>query len=180
MATTETPRVWIADLAAYNDGRLVGEWVDATDPDALAAAVDKYGHHGRSDWAIFDHEGFHGWTPGESADLDTVQLVAETLADNDPDAVAAFFDVVGPYPGELADMVGRYVGDFDSWSDFAMSDHNTYTVDGVTYVGTPLGPMHVRGTDAYVDWDAIGRDFHLDGCAYVGSERGGRLHVFTV
>src|SRR3954463_11580572 len=41
MNTTETPRVWIACLASYNAGRLVGEWVDATDIDYFNEAVER-------------------------------------------------------------------------------------------------------------------------------------------
>jgi antirestriction protein len=38
---TDTPKVWIACLASYNAGRLVGEWVDATDIDEMYAARDR-------------------------------------------------------------------------------------------------------------------------------------------
>lgn len=38
---TETPQVWIACLASYNAGRLVGEWVDATDIDNFNEAVER-------------------------------------------------------------------------------------------------------------------------------------------
>ncbi len=34
MTTETTPRVWIACLAAYNDGILHGRWVDVTDDPA--------------------------------------------------------------------------------------------------------------------------------------------------
>src|SRR5258708_21890889 len=33
-----TPKVWLADLAAYNEGHLHGEWVDATDVENLREA----------------------------------------------------------------------------------------------------------------------------------------------
>lgn len=41
MVTTDTPRVWIACLASYNAGRLIGEWVDATDADAMREATER-------------------------------------------------------------------------------------------------------------------------------------------
>ena len=31
VATSCKPRIWVACLHCYNDGRLVGEWVDCTD-----------------------------------------------------------------------------------------------------------------------------------------------------
>ena len=33
-ATEAVPRVWLACLHCYNDGRLVGQWVDCTDADS--------------------------------------------------------------------------------------------------------------------------------------------------
>lgn len=36
---TETPRIYVACLASYNNGVLHGEWIDATDADDMAAAV---------------------------------------------------------------------------------------------------------------------------------------------
>lgn len=50
MNTTITrivPQAWIGCLACYNDGRLVGEWLDADgleDDDTLAAICDRPGH----------------------------------------------------------------------------------------------------------------------------------------
>jgi antirestriction protein len=43
-AATTTPEVWIACLASYNAGRLIGEWVDATDIDNLTEAVERIKH----------------------------------------------------------------------------------------------------------------------------------------
>lgn len=176
---TDTPRVWIGDLAAYNAGELVGEWIDATDRDALAAAVDRYGHGGRSDTFVADHEGFGGWPVGEYPDFDDLADLADMIEEHGADMVGAFQDVTGCGVGDLADLPGRFVGTFDGWTSFAMSDVNTWTDGDTTHIGTALGTMTVTGTDAYVDWEGIGRDYRLDGCAYIGSERGGELYVFT-
>lgn len=39
--TTDTPQVWIACLQSYNNGRLIGEWVDATDMEYMTEAVER-------------------------------------------------------------------------------------------------------------------------------------------
>jgi antirestriction protein len=39
--TNDTPQVWIACLACYNEGRLHGEWIDATDADAMRELINK-------------------------------------------------------------------------------------------------------------------------------------------
>ena len=35
--TDETPCIWVCGLSCYNDGRLVGEWFDCTDPGLIVA-----------------------------------------------------------------------------------------------------------------------------------------------
>jgi antirestriction protein len=39
MTTNDTPRVYIACLACYNEGKLHGEWIDATDADEMQALI---------------------------------------------------------------------------------------------------------------------------------------------
>ena len=58
--TTAVPRVWLACLACYNDGRLVGEWVDCTDvEDTTLAHLHKGSggpYAGCEEIWTFDHE----------------------------------------------------------------------------------------------------------------------------
>jgi glutamine synthetase len=84
MTTTETPRVWIGCLASYNAGRLIGEWVDATDIDEMnecrdrvaAQAVEAAKQAGEypvyfgdpEEFFLADHEGF-GFNIGEYPEL---------------------------------------------------------------------------------------------------------------
>lgn len=189
MTTTgDTPRVWIGDLGAYNAGELVGRWIDATDRDALDAAIDRATHGGRSDYYVGDSDGFGGMV-GEYASAETIHALALVIGDHGLEVVQAFRDCTGEDdPDAIGDGIAdRYVGDFKSWADFAMSDHNVWTGrdrDGrtTTYIGTELGTLEVVGEDpSYVDWDAIGRDYNLGGCTYTGTTDGAyRLHIFRV
>ena len=61
--TTEKPRIYVACLAAYNNGYLHGAWVDATqDAWAIWGVVQKMLAASpvadAEEWAIHDHEGF--------------------------------------------------------------------------------------------------------------------------
>lgn len=188
MTNTDTPRVWIGDLGAYNDGRLVGSWIDATDRDALDDAIDRATHGGRSDYFVADSDGFGGMV-GEYASADTIHALATIIGDHGLEVVQAFRDCTGENdPDAIAEEIeDRYVGEFESWADFAMSDHNVWTDrdgDGrtITCVGTELGTLEIVGEDpSYVDWDAIGRDYNLGGCTYTGTTDGAyQLHVFRV
>jgi len=186
--TTDTPRVWIGDLGAYNAGELVGSWIDATDRDALDAAINRATHGGQTDYFVADSDGFGGMV-GEYASADTIHALALVIGEHGLEVVQAFKDCTGEDdPDVIAEGIeDRYVGEFESWADFAMSDHNVWTGrdrDGrtITYVGTELGTLEIVGEDpSYVDWDAIGRDYNLGGCTYTGTTDGAyRLHIFRV
>ncbi len=55
--STSQVRIYIADLSAYNAGKLIGEWVDLpADEGELNAVISKMSHGGKYDWAIHDYE----------------------------------------------------------------------------------------------------------------------------
>jgi len=58
-----TPRIYVACLAAYNNGKLRGEWIDANqDDDAIFDDIKKILSTSpeplAEEWAIHDYEGF--------------------------------------------------------------------------------------------------------------------------
>jgi antirestriction protein len=81
------PRIWVASLADYVNGRLHGEWLDpAVEDDVLLDTV--HAMLARSteplaeEHAIFDHEGFDPWRPGECEPLELVAKVARGIRDH--------------------------------------------------------------------------------------------------
>lgn len=78
------PRIYVADLLAYNWGELRGVWLDAAqDPEELQEQIDamlagcKYGK--AEEWAIHDFEGFNGLHLGEWEDLAHVSKIAKGI-----------------------------------------------------------------------------------------------------
>ena len=63
---TTTPRIYVACLAAYNNGILHGAWIDAlnNDPDEIMVEVQTMLKQSpipnAEEWSIHDHEGFEG------------------------------------------------------------------------------------------------------------------------
>ncbi len=60
-----TPRIYIACLAAYNNGHLHGAWIDADQDadqirDAIAAMLARSPVEDAEEYAIHDYEGFEG------------------------------------------------------------------------------------------------------------------------
>ena len=75
--TPETrPRIYVACLAAYNNGCLHGRWIDATTPDEVMAEVCAMLAASplpdAEEWAIHDYEGFEGAHLSEYESFETV------------------------------------------------------------------------------------------------------------
>jgi antirestriction protein len=180
-------RIYVADLAAYNNGVLHGEWIDAeqsTDDIAaeIAAMLAKSPIPGAEEYAIHDFEGFGSLKIDEYDSVDHVAVLAALYRDHgDPFAVwyldnGSNFDRVDY--DELDDaFLSAFVGEYDDAADFA---YRLYEDTGC--VCTAIGSAEIdRKTanviESYLDWEAIGRDLLMDG--YYSCEIDGKLYVFS-
>jgi antirestriction protein len=128
--STDTPRVWIGCLAAYNGGDLHGRWVDADDVDELervraeiirTSPAWRRGEHAE-EHAIMDYEGFgplRGML-GEWASFEIVAAVAQAIERHGP----AFIGYVDACERALDQDVASqfaeaYQGEWDSERDYA-------------------------------------------------------------
>ena len=90
---SEDIRIYVADLAAYNNGKLHGVWVDAcADLDEIWNAVNAMlkasPEPGPEEWAIHDYEGFDAKKAVEesySGLYTSLASYAEELTDNTAD-----------------------------------------------------------------------------------------------
>lgn len=157
MTTTEvTPKVWIGCLAAYNEGHLHGEWVDADDgAEALWEAKDRIIESSPAllpeEWFIADYEGFPRGSVGEYTSLDTVAELAEKLAEVSfvpAEAVTVWIEHDPSDALERLEYVEEaYCGEWDSGGAYA---EDFYESTGQITDDTPLR--------YYIDWDAVWRD----------------------
>jgi hypothetical protein len=128
----DRPRVWIGSLADYNAGILTGDWVDAAvDDEVLIAAAKNIVASSQDplaeEWAIFDHDNFHGWRPGEYEDLTVVARVARGIAQHGP-AFAAWADLHDADPDMLDGFEDAYLGHFasrDAWAESVLDEMGT-------------------------------------------------------
>ena len=118
----ETPRIYVADLEAYNNGRLVGEWLDLSDyndADELMDAIqDVLKKSGGEEYAIHDYENFPSILYSEYMsrnDFQALYDVMETAKRNDL-PLEVVQDIVSQY-GEGG--VEEFYGKFDNAEDFA-------------------------------------------------------------
>jgi antirestriction protein len=112
----DSPRVWRACLACYNEGSLVGAWIDAADVDAIYE-FDK-AHEtatGHEEFAIHDYDGMPSL--GEYPNLDDVRKIAEAVEQYGYAVVKAFVDWLGV--GDIEKIRDAYRGEFNNEEDFA-------------------------------------------------------------
>lgn len=80
--TATSPAVWIGSLHAYNNGRLTGEWTDASDLDQLREAETRVlAKGGGEEIALMDFQGF-GEMIGEYTPLDRVAAIAAAVEEH--------------------------------------------------------------------------------------------------
>lgn len=168
-ADPDHPRIYVACLAAYNNGYLHGAWIDATTPDEIMAGVRAMladsPLSGAEEWAIHDYEGFEGASLSEYASVETVCALAEFIGEhgrlgakvhgyfgNDLDAAVAAFE--------------DYAGEYRSAADFA----EELTRD----TGTEIPPS----LEYYIDWQAMARDMALNGEILVFQTGFDEVHIF--
>ncbi len=165
----EAPRIYVACLAAYNNGHLHGRWIDATqDPEAIGAAISAMLEAspvpGAEEWAIHGTEGFEGARLEEYSGIDKAHALAlfiqehrrlgagvlEHFACDLEEAEAAFED---------------YAGEHESLADFARE-----ITEETTEIPERLAP--------YIDYEAIARDMELNGDVFTVETAFDEVHVF--
>ncbi|TRW96277.1 antirestriction protein ArdA [Paracoccus sp. M683] len=163
-----TIRIYVACLAAYNNGILHGRWIAASreaydiyaDIRAMLAASPI---EDAEEWAIHDHEGFEG---AEVSEYMGIEQVAE---------LAAFIEEHGEIGGKLVGHFGNldearkaiedaYAGEYRSLADFA--EELTEETGDI--------PERLR---FYIDYDRMARDMEI-GDVFTIETGFEQVHVF--
>ena len=170
---SDTPRIYVACLAAYNAGRLHGEWIDVTDADTMQAEIQAMLSASPAplaeEWAIHDYDGFHGLDLSESEDLDTLVSLAEFLEEHG-EIGARFLSQEGLVddPEEGArQFEDRHRGEYRSLEDFAEESLSDLLNDV---------PESVR---MYFDFERYARDLEDCGDISTISLSHDCVHVFS-
>ncbi len=173
------PRIYVASLADYNEGRLHGAWIDAAQTSSeIMGAVSEMLRASPSpsaeEWAIHDYEGFGPLTIHEYEDFETVARVAAGIVEHG-EAFAAFAEFVD-CDADLLDGFGdAYVGDYESGVELA---EELLEGSGIEELLNQL-PEHLRPY-VTVDYEAYFEDLASGGEIITMPSRGGGLHVFRI
>lgn len=169
-------KIYVASLADYVAGRLVGRWVDCEGKDSddlaaevadmLSAAEQRDPSLGRrEEWAIHDSTGF-GNLVTEYMPLEKVAELAAAIVEHDG-AMVAFLESVGV--DEVDSFQDAYLGEYESLEDYARE-----LIDDCGMLSEM--PESLRG---YFDFEAYARDLSYDGYWTAPSDACCYVYVFS-
>lgn len=163
------PRIYVADLAAYNNGKLHGVWVDATlDLDDIQEAVAEMlktsPEEGAEEYAIHDYEGFGSYRVREYEGLESVHEVACFIEEHEElgAELLAHFSSIDEARTAIDE---NYVGCYDSVADFA----EELTEDSVQIP---------ESLARYIDYNAMAYDMEVGGDIFTIETGYQEVHIF--
>lgn len=169
IVNTDRPRIYVACLAAYNNGCLHGRRIDVTTPDEIWEQVrDMLANSPQPDaeeWAIHDYEGFEGAKLSEYASFETVCELADFIEDRGKLGVKVL-EYFGDDLDEANYAFQNYAGEYHSAADFA----EQLNEETVTEIPEPLC--------YYIDWAGFARDMVLNGEIMVFETGFDEIHIF--
>lgn len=162
------PKIYVACLAAYNNGQLHGEWIGA-DQDAWAIYDDVKKMLSASpvadaeEWAIHDYEGFESIRIVEYEGFERVAELAAFVIEHGR-LGAEVFRYFGSVEEARSAMSDQYAGQYKSLADFAQE-----LTEETASIPEPLR--------FYVDYERMARDMAISDV--IAFETGfSEVHVF--
>jgi len=193
MVSGETsPRIYVADLSAYNNGKLIGSWLDISDyssgyevMEAIGSLLEDWSEQSgevREEYAIHDFEGFPNQLYSESMGEKEFDIIIGGISVSEDKGVP--MDVILTIMKEYsldADEVGdwfdeHYQGYFDNDEKFA--DNYIDNIGGVEELGKDT-------LATYFDYQSFSRDLAYDYSNYDGHyfstyKKGGKVPKYNL
>ena len=164
----DTPRIYVACLAAYNCGYLHGAWISVEDSDDIRDDIqlmlDASPIKHAEEYAIHAYEGFGDKSLSDYEDIDSVVNLAEFIARYGELGGV----LLGEYSVEEAETLldDHYHGAYNSEVDFAKAIFDDCHSNAI--------PNNLIG---YFDCDSFARDLFIGD--YFSVEADGQTHVFS-
>lgn len=161
ISSDNTPKVYIADLAAYNEGSLVGEWLDLSEFGSGEEVMEKISEllkqwseeagEEREEYSVHDMENFPKQMYSEGMGESSFQKVIDYWeaingTDYPMEVVEEFASLTGEDVVDAANkMKDAYYGKFDDVEDFAREYVDS--VGGIEGVSNPEQYIDISETD---------------------------------
>ncbi|WP_317931947.1 antirestriction protein ArdA [Halioxenophilus sp. WMMB6] len=163
------PRIYVVDLAAYNNGKLHGVWIDAAleldDIQEAVAKMLKASPEGfAEEYAIHDYEGFGSYRVSEYEGLESVHEVACFIEEHDElgAELLAHFSSIDEARTAIEE---NYSGCYESVADFA----EELTEDSVQIP---------ESLARYIDYNAMAYDMEVSGDIFTIELGHREVHIF--
>jgi len=168
---SEDIRIYVADLAAYNNGYLHGVWIDITQElDDIwehinkmlkATPIDEVSE----EYAIHDYEGFNGYSLGEYEGIETAQKIACFIEEHEEIGG----ELLNHFNGDIEDATkaieDNYCGCHKSVADYAQE---------LTEETSEI-PKHL---EFYIDYEKMGNVMEMNGEIYTIDISYDEVHIF--
>ena len=165
----ETPRIYVACLAAYNNGKLHGAWIDAIqEPDDIMEEVQAMlkasPEPDAEEFAIHDYEEFCGISLSEYEGLEQVHAYA-TFVEEHGRLGAEIYNYYGDLQIAVTALTDCYAGCYPSLADFAeeLTEDTTTIPKNLAY---------------YIDYERMARDMEMSGDVITIETAHDEVHVF--
>ena len=167
---SEEIRIYVADLAAYNNGKLHGVWINATDEldeiqEQINIMLSSSPEGFAEEYAIHDYEGFNGYSVSEYEGMESVHDVA-CFIEEYPEIGG---ELLNNFGGDLDDAKKaaeeNYSGCYKSLADYAeeLTEDTSQIPENLVY---------------YIDYERMGRDMEMSGDVYTIETSFEEVHVF--
>lgn len=147
-------RIYVACLAAYNNGILHGLWINAQQySDAIYAEIRKMLKASpipdAEEYAIHDYEGFEGVSISEYQGIESIVEIAEFIVDHGELGGKLLKYLGGDIDEARSMMDERYYGCYSSVADYAeeLTEETTTIPDYLRY---------------YIDYEKMARDMEIN------------------
>lgn len=167
----ENPAIYVADLAAYNNGILHGVWIDATQDiediwqavrDMLKATpLDEVAE----EWAIHDYLNFGSLRISEYQGIESTHELAIFIEEHGELGVAVLENFQGDVEQASKALEENYAGEYETLADFAreLTEDTSEVPESLAF---------------YIDYEAMGRDMELGGDVFTLETGHQEVHIF--
>ncbi len=163
------PRIYVACLAAYNNGYLHGKWINADQDKSqihkeISQMLEQSPISNAEEWAIHDYEGFEGAELFEYSSIENVVTLVEFI--NEHGRLGA--ELLNHFDNDFDDTnkaLENHAGEYESLADFAreLTEQSTKIPQNIAY---------------YIDYDAMAKDMEMSGDVFTIELRFDQSHVF--
>lgn len=164
------PQIYVACLAAYNNGRLHGKWIDPTQEvekisKKISLMLAKSPEPGAEKYVIYDQTGLYDLEIEKDDSIEDIQEKAFFILEHG-ELGAKLLNYYRGHLGYAEEAMESYHGDYDNELDYAAEFFNQCYLEKM--------PETVR---YYIDYESFKKDIFIDTCFSI--KVGGKCHIFS-